>query len=797
MGRSESKLVSCQKLAWQPLILPTPVRLLVASAGLAAIGFGQAFAESPAASDDSATPIQEIVVTAEKRESTVQHTPFSITAISGDQLLERGLTSLEDVATQTPGISMKQFAPGETEYEMRGLPSTGGSSATVGLYLNEIPMSAPANSFQGKAMIDPTLFDLQRVEVLRGPQGTLYGAGSMGGTIRIITAPPVFNTLQAASQTTLSGTKNGGFNWGQSGMINLPLIDDKLALRLVGTDTYDNGWIDRVVVNPFPIGAGGTCGWIACTRGDVQGAPVVSRQSKTNWERTLGGRAALKYQPIDDLTIDMFFMYQGLHTGAFPQVDASVGIDNLAHYQPNNIDTPFADTFRIWGLTVNYDMGFARLTSASSAWNHTSTWVGEDSEAGQVLIGTFFGDPTPYTDLQFDSDHTEQISQEIRLASEGNGPLQWLIGGYFSNFESISSAYSANPAVAYLSIGGADANPLGIGFQQRNPYFIKQYAAFSEVSYLLTPALKATVGLRYYRFSSELDSFTAGLFGPTGNATPTTTTETSTASGVNPKFNLSYEPSKDLTLYTQIAKGFRPGGVNYPPPANLCPGRNGTYVPDYIWNYEVGEKARFADGRISVNADLYYIRLYNSQQLLTLPCSYVFTTNVGTGESYGPEVEISAKLTKELSFSVSGTYTTAHIVSVNPSLAGSTIGSTETLVPGIPLLNVPKYSVSSAIDYAVPLNDSLTLTARLNATTTGPSYDLNYYVERLPSYTIADARIGLRGGHWDGYLFARNLTNKIAALTVDTLAYFAPTPALSIPAVTTPRTVGVQLNYKY
>jgi iron complex outermembrane receptor protein len=772
-------------------------RLLLAGA-LAAVSSGQAFAQSAASSPDSeATSLQEIVVTAEKRESTVQQTPFSITAISGDQLQQRGLNSLEDVAIQTPGISMKQFAPGETEYEMRGLPSTGGSSATVGLYLNEIPMAAPANSFQGKAMIDPTLFDLQRVEVLRGPQGTLYGAGSMGGTIRIITAPPVFNSFQAASQTILSGTANGGFNWGQSAMVNLPLIDDKLALRLVGTDSYDDGWIDRIVVNPFPTGAGGTCGWVECTRGNVQGAPVVSRQNDINWERLQGGRAALKYQPIDTLTFDMFFMYQGMHTGAFPQVDASVGIDNLDHYQPNNLDTPFVDTFRIWGLTVNYDMGFARLTSASAAWNHTSTWIGEDSEAGRVLVSTFFGDPTANTYQQLESDHTQQTSQELRLASEGNGSLQWLIGAYFSNFESISRSYTANPEVAYLSVGGAAANPLGIGFDQRNPYFIKQYAAFSEASYLFTPALKATVGLRYYKYTSELDSSTAGLFGPTGNATPVIASDTTSASGVNPKFNLSYEPSKDLTLYAQAAKGFRPGGVNYPPPANLCPGKNVTYVPDYIWNYEAGEKARFADGRITVNADVYYIRLHNAQQLLTLPCSYVFTTNVGTGESYGPELEVSARITKQLSVSVSGTYTTAHIVSVNSSLAGSTIGSTENLVPGIPLLNVPEYSFSEAVDYAVPLTEAVNLTARLNATTTGPSYDLNYYVERLPSYTIVDARVGLTSSRWEGYLFARNLTNKIAELTVDTMAYFAATPSLDFPAVTTPRTIGVQLNYKY
>jgi iron complex outermembrane receptor protein len=742
--------------------------------------------------------LQEIVVTAEKRESTVQRIPFSITAISGAQLQQRGLSSLEDLAIQTPGISMKQFAPGETEYEMRGLPSNGGASATVGLYLNEIPMAAPANSFQGKAMIDPSLFDLERVEVLRGPQGTLYGAGSEGGTIRLITAPPVFNEFHAASQTILSGTTHGGFNWGESGMVNLPLVDNKLALRLVGSDSYNDGWIDRVVLNPFPIGTGGTCGWNVCTRGAVTEAPVVSKQTDTNWERVLGGRAAVKYQPIDNLTIDLLFMYQGMHTGAFPQVDSSgVSIDNLTHYQPNNIGSPFVDTFRVWGLDVNYDLGFARLTSASSAWNHTSSFVGEDSEAGQVLFATFFNDPAPNTYTQWVADHTEQTSQELRLASEGEGPFQWLVGGYFARFESIASATAGNPATAYLSVGGAAANPEGIGFDQRDPYVIKQYAAFSEESYKFTPALKATVGARYYTYSSELNSSIAGLFAPSGNATPTLASTKTSASGVSPKVNLSFEPSRDLTLYAQVSKGFRPGGVNYPPPANLCPGQNVTYDSEYIWDYEAGEKARFAGGRFMLNADLFYIRLHNVQQTLTLPCSYVFSTNVGTGESYGPEVEFSAQITRELTFSINGTYTTAHIVAVNPSLAGSTIGATENLVSGIPLLNVPKYNVTGAIDYTIPLNDVVKFTARISATTTGPTYDVNYRVERLPSYTIADARVGLSSGRWEGVIFANNLTDKIAAMTINTLSYYAPTPAIDFPAVTTPRTIGVQLNYKY
>ena len=211
---------------------------------------------SPALAQGSsnAEALEEIVVTAEKRDSTVQRTPFSITAISGAQLAERGLTSLEEVAAETPGVSSRAFGPGQTEYEMRGLPSSGGSSATVGSYLNEIPLAGPAGAPHGKDTIDPDLFDLARIEILRGPQGTLYGSSSMGGTIRLITAAPALDAFQAATKATFSGTAHGGFNPGGSAMVNLPLVDGRLAVRVVGTYNFTDGFIDRIVVHPFPIG---------------------------------------------------------------------------------------------------------------------------------------------------------------------------------------------------------------------------------------------------------------------------------------------------------------------------------------------------------------------------------------------------------------------------------------------------------------------------------------------------------------------------------------------------------------
>ena len=185
------------------------------------------------------------------------------------------------------------------------------------------------------------------------------------------------------------------------------------------------------------------------------------------------------------------------------------------------------------------------------------------------------------------------------------------------------------------------------------------------------------------------------------------------------------------------------------------------------------------------------------QQLLTLPCSYPFTGNIGTGESYGPELEITAKVNRYVTLSVAGDYTVAKVTSIDPTLAGNTIGATEQLRPGIPALNVPEYSISEAVDLAIPVWDGWKATGRLSATTTGPFYDIDYYVQRLPSYTIANLRLGLAGERWSGFLYLNNLTNKIAALTIDTHSWSSPTPAVQQASVNQPRTVGVELNYKF
>src|ERR1700728_5028016 len=251
---------------------------------------------SPAATSEGG--LTEIVVTAEKVKSTIQDTPISISAVSASQLQESSIVNIEDIARDVPGLSMRSAGPGLTEYEARGLASNGGAAPTVGFYLDEIPLSPPALSQSGKVVIDPGLYDVDRVEVLRGPQGTLYGSGSMGGTVKVVTAQPKLNQFEGSAQVTGSYTEGGGGNGSVNAMLNLPL-GDKWALRIVGGDLYRSGWINLIAVK-VPNAA---TTLETPNQTPVYNAPVESEIPRANVEHMRNGRVTVLFQPNEDLSI--------------------------------------------------------------------------------------------------------------------------------------------------------------------------------------------------------------------------------------------------------------------------------------------------------------------------------------------------------------------------------------------------------------------------------------------------------------------------------------------------------------
>ena len=346
---------------------------IVAAAATAALGVSLALkvnAESAVEPENAAASLDEIVVTASKRLSTVQDTPISISAFSGNDLLARGVDSLATLAQGTPGVSLKSEGPSQTEIEMRGMTSSGGNSATVGFYLDDIPLAGPASAQNGHVVIDPDLYDLNRIEILRGPQGTLFGSGSMGGTVRLITNQPNLSQFESTAQSVLSSTDGGGFNHKNNLMVNLPLIGDTLALRVVGTEDYTSGWINRIVANPFPLVGGTPEGTV---RGDVGNAPIEKQYTDSNAYQIYAARVTLLWKPTENLSITPSFFHETSTQDGISAYDSDPGA--LAHYQPFDIAEPLTDSLTAYSLNINYRFPSFDVTSSTARWTRNSSQV--------------------------------------------------------------------------------------------------------------------------------------------------------------------------------------------------------------------------------------------------------------------------------------------------------------------------------------------------------------------------------------------------------------------------------------
>src|SRR5271170_4902801 len=373
---------SAYRVHWERIESASRKRLItrVAAAAIAAVlvtSFAlKVNAESAGTAENAGASVEEIVVTASKRVSTLQDTPISISAVTGDSLQEHGVASLASLAQGTPGVSLKSEGPSQTEIEMRGMTSSGGNSATVGFYLDDIPLAGPASAQNGHVVIDPDLYDLNRVEILRGPQGTLFGSGSMGGTVRLITNQPNLSKFESTVQSVLSGTDGGGFNHKDSLMVNIPLIDDTLALRLVGTENHTSGWIDRIVANPFPVVGGNPEG---TERGNVQDAPIEKQYPGSNAYQTYAMRATLLWKPTENLSVTPSYFHETSTQNGISAYDSDPG--TLAHYQPFDIAEPLTDSLTAYSLNLNYSFPTFVLTSSTARWTRNSSQVEEAGEA--------------------------------------------------------------------------------------------------------------------------------------------------------------------------------------------------------------------------------------------------------------------------------------------------------------------------------------------------------------------------------------------------------------------------------
>ena len=734
--------------------------------------------------------LQEIVVTAQKRESTVQTTPLSITALTGQDLVDRGLTDIAAIVQSVPGVSMRTSGPGQTELEMRGLTSSGGNSATVGFYLDDIPLSAPASAQNGKVVIDPNLYDLNRVEVLRGPQGTLYGSGSMGGTIKLVPNAPNPSAFDASAQLILGGTDGGDtLNHTENAMVNLPL-SDTMALRLVASSEVLSGWIDRIVIAQpdFPAPTNAT------TRGDVAAAPVAQNFRDVNDENLRSVRASFLWKPTDQLSIEPSFMYQEITQGGLNLIDSQPGTNT--QYQPYNSPEPFLDRIDIGGLNVQYHFDWADLTSTTSYWTRDENLRQDGTEE----IATVLGAPI-YPDeggagqtfpTSLEDDKSKQYSEEIRLTSSGHNDFKWLVGYFYQDFESDFDEYVNTP---FTAIPGTIPN----AFTQVQPTKILQNSFFGEASYTFLQQFTATAGLRRYYYTGSVNTAVSGWLSSSGTDAINYYSTGERDQGITPKFNLSYQLDPDLLLYGTIAQGFRPGGGNQPIPtagalgteclANLqAIGLDAAplgFKPDKVWSYEVGEKFRSGDGRMTINSAGYFENWQHIQQNIPLGCGFPFTGNAGDAHIYGAELEINAVLFTGLIASLNGSFNHAEYIA--NAVPDTTIDER--------LQDVPEVTAAASLNYRHGIVDGLTFIGRVENNYVGSRIDTTAQANYLPGYDLTNIRAGVEGSNWTAVLFVNNVTNKLALLT-NSPAINVAVPTFNRTAVEQPLTFGIDLTYK-
>ncbi len=581
------------------------------------------------AADNVPFTIDEIVVTAQKRSELLQDVPIAITAIPMDRIEKMGAVSFTDYARTVPGLSFIDRGPGRSSITIRGI-TTGadqGKQALVGVYFDDMAVSAP--SFQP----DLNLFDIEQIEILRGPQGTLYGAGSMGGALKLTSAKPDATALAAKVDATLSSTRYGGENYVLNAMVNAPIVDDKLALRIVGYYRDYSGYIDNVTLN----------------------------RKNVNDEETYGGRVALRATPTENLTITAMAMFQDTKVGGTQEANLLLGelVQNRSIVEERN------DKFQQYNLTIDWDIGGAELTSSTTYFDRD---FAEDRDVSAIL-----GAPS----IQANALPIKTFTQEFRLTSTGDGPLKWLVGAYYTHQKDrLLQLVSFAPPIDMLLLDNNIGNKL------------EQIAFFGEATYDITPRFHATVGLRWFSVDQTYSRFATG---PIVGGTDSGIGDASVTK-INPKFGLSFDITDDALLFVQASQGFRVGGPN----STLPPDLDGTvtpsqYGPDTLWNYEIGLKTSWLNNRLVANASLFYIDWTDIQVVTFRQDGFSYIGNAGEASSKGAELELTAYPIEGLELRGAFSYTDAQLEKNVPGIGGAK-GDRIPLVPRYTWSGSARYS---------------------------------------------------------------------------------------------------------
>lgn len=755
--------------------LPSKVAFLAGSA-LVAFSF-------PAFAQNSGTDGGEIVVTALKRDTRLQDTPLAISAVTGDTLARAGNTSITDLTRNTPSLRIVDSGPGNRRIILRGVTAAG--EPTVGVYFDESPVAGSVGTTSDSASSTPDLrmFDVERAEVLRGPQGTLYGSGSMGGTLRVIYNKPKADTWEGAVSANMSAVEGGSLGASVDAMVNAPIIEDKLALRVVGNYNRFAGYVDNIYYGDKNINDG----------------------------HSYGGRALLRFTPTDRLTVDLATYYEKVSTDS-PRWISETG---QRYATDGRAESGNYDENRIYSATLNYEFDSVVLTAVTTYFDRdrivvgdvSDTFNGRDNAAGcaryhlrNTALTCSPDQLATYLEntgrILFSSLYQPQSvknwTNELRLSSTGDGPFNWTVGGFMQDRETIvrSTLLTADPNTGQLQ-DFVDAN---IFYDRTINDELKQKALFAELSYKFFDALTLTLGSRYYEYKKMVGGrIDKGQEHYVSSVTPYQEAR-SREDGFVHKINVAYEFSPRFMVYAQAAEGFRPGGVNQ---VIGLPAAMAAYTSDSLWNYELGMKSQPLPG-IYFNVTGYRIDWDNLQvSARTSGTGSVFglIANAGAARIEGAEVELSAYPLPGLSLSSNLGYTDARLSEDQVSEVVVANGR-----KGDRLAYVPKWSLSASAEYTWGMSDAVDGLVRIDASHVSSAYStlspLDIYRRKVDAYELVNARIGIQSpeGEWSVALFINNLLDAAA---INSRGSTSNTGGKTTTFSAPPRTFGISLMKKF
>jgi iron complex outermembrane recepter protein len=734
----------------------------------------------------SSDALEEIIVTASKRDEKIQSVAGSIVALSGQDLAKRGVVDLRDLATAVPGINLSSYEPDQANISIRGI-TTGSPSPTVAFYVDDVPVSA--RNIQASGQAEPPLFDTQRVEVLKGPQGTLYGASAMGGAIKFVSNPANPNAEEFLTTAGVGTTQGGAISYEGSQVANLPLIPSVLAMRVGAAYSQQGGFVDRVANGP----------------GTLTGFPDSLFQSfntqvedNVNTYKTVGLRASLAYTPNDSFSARLDNYYQERHSAGTGQF-----WPNLPSFEQSNVvAAPSRTRLAFPVLTLKYNLGPVDLTSITGYVSRES-WLTLDSTfVLGTIVPAFALLPSPnFLDIT-----TSSLTQELRLSNSNPDARLKFVTGVYLQRENFADQQNVFTLGSGAGLPGMPADETDTGSEDT---LTKQVALFGEATFAITDKLDATLGGRLYRIAQSDEQDGNGFFN--GGLTASSSKDSET--GFDPKLEFSYKFTSDHLVYALADKGFRPGGGNQTIPASECAADLSTlglstapttYKSDSLWNYEIGSKNTIGDGRAIVNASVFYIDWKNIQQTVVLPtCGFRYFTNVGAAAVKGGELEVRLSPLHGLLIGASGTYSNAYITKATPSTEGAV---------GDPVQDAPKLVANANVEYQFPLirNGSGfarvdyqwhgSQTGQFDRTTisnadpyTGAPYggvrtiaDPAYL---QASYSQLNFSVGVTYRSWTSRLYCDNVSNSHPLLSVGD----DPTSAYTL----RPRTIGITISNEF